>query len=193
MNKEKTLIVLGDSPFLGTIQGKLQRVLEMYPSIGINVVIEKYKTKFHIFQDFRIAPIADKHPEIPSITTNAAKKAMKKDNCELVDSFGFSFKKHTSNDIIKDGKLAWCSFTHDYAVSWAIWKGYENVVLIGAADFVDGPHHTLGGAFRYSIPLSKESIQFLSEVCTKRINIYTCNPKSSLKVPRVTLDDLLLG
>ena len=193
MNKEKTLIIVGDSPFLGTIQGKLQQVLELYPSAGINATIVKHKTMFHVFQDYRMAPIANKFPDITSVTTTKIKGLITKENCEYIDSYPFSFDKNTYNDIIKNGRLAWCNFTHDYAVSWAIWKGYERVVLVGAADFVDGPHYTLGGAFRYSKPLSRESIKFLSEVCPHRIEVLTCNPKSSLKVPTVSVDDLLLN
>ena len=192
MDKSNTLIVLGDSPFLGEIQDKLKYVLNLYPSVGINVVIIKYPTTYHIFQDFRIAYVANKYPQIKSITTRATAPLITKENKEIADSYSFSFEKDTSKDIIKDGKLAWFGFTHDYAISWAIWKGFKNAILIGAADFIKGPHHTLGGDFIFSEKLSEKSIKFISEICTERINVYTCNPDSALKVPRITIDDLLV-
>ena len=192
MDKENTLILVGDSPFLGSVQGKLQQVLKLYPSMGINATIVKHKTDFHVFQDYRMARIANRFPEIKSVTSTKSKGLVTKENCEYVDSYPFSFDRNTYEDIIKDGKLAWCNFTHDYAVSWAVYKGYKRVVLIGAADFIPGPHYTLGGDFRYSGPLHRESIKYLSEVCPHKIEVLTCNPKSSLKVPRIPIDDLLI-
>lgn len=191
MDKKDTLILLGDSPFLGDVQDKLPFLLSMYPSMGINVVILKYHTMYHVFQDSRIAEVADQFPNIKTVTTRAGGNLIKKDNKELVDSFSFSLTFHTSDDIIKDGKLGWCGFTHDYAVSWAIWKGFRRVVLVGASDFVKGPHYTLGGDFKVSSRSQRDSTTFISEFCSKRIEVLTCNPKSSLSVPRIKIDELL--
>lgn len=191
MNNAETLIVLGDSPYLGEIQGNLRYLIDLYPSIGINVVIIKYPTKFHIFQDFRISYVANQYPDICSITTRATAPLITKENKEIIDSYPYSFEKNTSDDIIKDGKLAWFGFTHDYAVSWGIWKGFKRIILVGAADFIKGPHHTLGGDFKFSQALADKSIKFISEVCSKKADIYTCNPASALRVPRIKLEDLL--
>ena len=49
-------------------------------------------------------------------------------------------KKIQKKDLIKDRKLAWCGFTHDYAISYCIVKGYKNIVLAGASDFIGGGH-----------------------------------------------------
>ena len=192
MCHEETLILLGDSPFLTEIQDKILYVLNRFPSMGINAAVLKYPVKYHVFSDLRVAYLSNKFPNVMSVTNKACGSLLKKDAKELIDSYSFSIKEGTSSDIIKGDKLAWCGFTHDYAVSWAIWKGFKKVILIGAADFVKGNHHVLGGSFKFSEVLAKNSIKFLSDICSEKIEIMTCNPDSVLRIPRISIEDLLI-
>lgn len=188
---ENTVIIVGDSPFLSTIDDKMHYLLEKYNSIGINNSIKLYNVKEHIFQDEKFIGLTNKYPEIKAVTLYTYGD-MIKSNKELYDSFAFDFKKDTEKDLIKDRKLAWCGFTHDYAISYCIVKGYKNIVLAGASDFIGGGHFATNEDFNYAEKLKRYSKRFIEEVCTKRASIYTLNPDSFLEeLPRISIDELL--
>lgn len=86
--------------------------------------------------------------------------------------------------------LHYCGFTHDVAVSFCIQQGYKNIVLVGAADFTNY-HYDDNKPFIRSKRLEENSIRFLEDVCAKHCNLYTINPNSKLKVPRITIGELI--
>ncbi len=188
---ENVAVIVGDSPFIEEIQDKLSYLLNRYFSLGINNIIKKYETNIHLFQDIPFCSLTNKYPQMKTVAPYVHGDLITKDNKELIDSYSFDFKKDKAQDIYKDGKLAWCGFTHDYAVSYCIMKGYKNIILIGAADFIRGKHFMTEDVFSPSDILAEKSKRFIEEICTQRINIYTCNPESTLKVPRISLDELL--
>ena len=190
-DKGNTIIILGDSPFLGTVEDKLSYILEKYTSIGINRVICKFKTSLHIFTDERIASVANKYTDISTISLYYHGDLIRKANKELIDTYAFKYRENTIEDIYKDGKLAWCGFTHDYAISYCIHKGWKNIILIGAADFMQGKHYTNTDVFNPNGKLIIKSKQFIEEICTKKADIVTCNPESFLSIPRINIDELL--
>ena len=110
---------------------------------------------------------------------------------ELYDSYAYNFKKDNAKNIIKDRKLAWCGFTHDYAISYCIIKGYSRIILAGAADFIEGKHYSTDEEFRYSEKLKNMSKRFIEEICSQRASIFTLNPDSFLNIPRITISELL--
>jgi len=189
---EKTVLIIGDSPFLGEIEGSLHYTIERYPSIGINNAVRKYAVSTHIFQDEKFVDLTNQYKDIKTVAPSWYGDMIQKKNKELIGSYPFKFKENTADDIVKDGVLAWCGFTHDYAISYCIMKGYENVFLIGAADFTGNTHYLTEEEFKYSEKLKEQSKKFIEEICTQRINIFTCNPKSYLEVPRVSIDTLLI-
>ena len=191
LSTKDTVVILGDSPFLTIIETKISYVLDKFFSIGINRVINKFCTSYHICADEKIIPVANTHPMIPTVSLYRHGDMIRKDRKELIDTYSFNFSKDTERDIIKGNKLAWCGFTHDYAISYCICKGWKNVILIGAADFTEGKHYSNTDKFNPSAKLVEQSKRFIEEVCIKRINIYTCNPYSKLKVPQIDIDDLL--
>ena len=186
-----TVLIIGDSPFLGEVEGQLHYLLEKYPSIGINHTMERYKINTHIFQDIKFINLTNQYPEVKTVAPAWYGDMLQKENKELIGSYPFIFGEDTEEDIVKDGKLAWCGFTHDYAISYCIMKGYKNVILIGTADFTGNKHYLTNEEFEYSEKLKLQSKRFIEEVCSKRINIRTCNPGSFLAIPRVTADSLL--
>ena len=188
---EDTVLIIGDSPFLKEIEELLAYAIARYPSLGMNVIVKKYKTNVHIFQDSLFIPLTNSLKETKTITLQQYGDLIRKENKELHDSFSFDFKKDTPQSIVKGDKLAWCGFTHDYAISYCIYKGYKNIILIGAADFVQGPHYVHGDAFKYSNILKENSKKFIEEYCTKKANIYTCNPASYLNIQRIDINILL--
>ena len=187
----KTVVIIGDSPFLGEIEQHIHYVLEQYPSIGINNALRLYNVSTHIFQDMQFIPLTNSYPDVKTVSLYKYGDLIRKKNKELLDSYTYNFKMNSTQDILKDGKLAWCGFTHDYAISYCIIKGYKNIVLIGAADFIAGKHYATDEDFKYSEKLKQNSKRFIEEVCTQRANILTCNPNSTLEVPRISIDKFL--
>lgn len=182
---DKIVFIIGDSPFLGEIEDKIHYITEKYPSIGINNAIRKYHISTHIFQDMKFAKLTNLYPEVKTVAPAWYGDLIQKDNKELIASYTFDCKGGTEEDIIKDDKLAWCGFTHDYAISYCILKGYDKIILMGAADFTGNKHYLTEEEFNYSEKLKYNSKKFIEEVCSKKAQIMTCNPNSILSVPRV--------
>ena len=183
---DKTVFIIGDSPFLGEIEDKIHYITEKYPTIGINNAIRKYSISTHIFQDMRFIGLTNSYPEIKTVAPYQWGDLIQKDNKELLESFTFDFKKDTEKDIVKDGKLAWYGFTHDYALSYCIMKGFSKIILMGTADFTGNKHYLTEEEFKYSEKLKLGSKRFIEDICSKKAEILTCNPNSILEIPRVT-------
>ena len=190
---ENTIFIIGDSPFLGEIEDKIHYITEKYPTMGINNAIRKYDVSIHIFQDMKFVKLTNSYPEVKTVAPAWYGDLVQKENKELIESYTFNFKTNTEEDIIKDGKLAWCGFTHDYAISYCIYKGHKNIVLVGAADFTGNKHYLTEEEFKYSEKLKLQSKKFIEEICSKKANISTCNPDSKLEIPRITNYIELLG
>lgn len=190
--EERTMIIVGDSPFMQTAEGKVQYLLSRYESMGINNAVVKYPVKIHVFQDMPFILMTNKFPEVKTVTLNAYGDMIQKSNKELYDSFGFNFNIHTDKDLFKDGKLAWCGFTHDYAITYSIHKGYQRIILLGAADFSGTTHYSTGTKFNYSEDLKWKSKRFIEKICSKHAQLLTCNPDSYLEIPRISIDELLI-
>lgn len=187
----KRAIILGDSPFLGEVEGVVQYVLDRYYSLGINRVIFKFRTNGHVFVDSFLLRVTNMHPELFTVSLYKYGDLVNKENKELFDTFPYDF---TSNDgeLRKGNKLAWCGFTHDYALSYLITKGYDDIILIGAADFVKGPHYSNPYELKCAESLKLNSKRFVEEICSKYALIRTCNPDSILEIPRIEINELLI-
>lgn len=182
---DKTIFIIGDSSFLGEIEDKIHYITEKYPTIGINNAVRKYKVSTHVFQDIKFVDLTNQYPEVKTVTIPAWGDMIIKDNKELYDSFTFNFKVNTKDDAVKNNRLAWCGFTHDYAISYCIMKGYSRIILVGAADFTGNKHYLTDEEFKYSEKLKYNSKRFIEKVCLNRVNIMTCNPNSILVIPKV--------
>lgn len=188
---KKPILIIGDSPFLGEIENKLHYLLELYPSLGINNAIRRYNIQSHIFQDMKFVTLTNRYSEIKTVSLFMYGDAIQKENKELIDSYTFNFKKDTCADLLKGSRLAWCGFTHDYAISYCITKGYTDIILAGTADFIGKQHYITSEIFSPSEKLVRLSKKFIEEICTQRANIYTLNPNSSLDIPKIDIDSLL--
>ena len=185
-----TVLIIGDSPFLGVLEEQIEYLLDKYPSIGINNIITKYKISTHIFQDDKFIFLSNMYSEVKRVTLYSYGDLVLPEK-ELFNSYTYNFKKNTPDEILLNGNLAWCGFTHDYAISYAITKGYKNIVLVGAADFTQGKHYATDEEFKYSEKLKKASKQFIENITSKRALVTTLNPNSILEIPRVSVEDLL--
>lgn len=192
MEVEDTVILLGDSPFLSEISDTLYYVLDKFTSVGINRAVSKFNVTYQVFVDERMIPLANSYCDISAISLSRHGELIKTKEKELYDSYSFNLKSNTAEELLKDGKLAWCGFTHDFALSYLITKGWKNIVLVGAADMNMGAsHYSVNMAFLPNDKLIKKSKKFIEEFCAKRANIFTCNPNSVLSVPRINLEELL--
>ncbi len=185
---EDTIVILGDSPFLQDIESRIPLILNKYTSIGINTILSRYKTTYHAYIHYGMVHYTNDRHEIGIICPNYLSDRVRKDNVEYFDIFQFNIFK--DKEIYQDGKLAWGGYTHDYAVSYCIHKGWKNVILLGAADFVKGEHYSRPDKFIFSNKTKADSLRFL-KFCNKKANIYTCNPESELEINKIDINMLL--
>ena len=89
----ETVLIIGDSPFLGEIEGQVHYLLEKYPSIGINHALTKYNVKTHIFQDMRFIELTNQYPEVKTVAPAWYGDMVQKENKELIGSYPFIFGK----------------------------------------------------------------------------------------------------
>ena len=188
----KRVILLGDSPFIAEVEGKIKYVLERYYSMGINRIITKLQTNAHVFVDPFILPLSNQYSELFTLSLARYGDLITKQNKVLFNTFSFDFKKNSEKDLKKNNELAWCGFTHDFALSYLITEGYDDIVLIGAADFTSGAHYSNPYDLVCSEKLKEKSKKFIEEVCCKRAAIRTCNFNSYLDIPRISIDELLI-
>lgn len=189
----KRAILLGDSPFIREVEDKVQYALERYYSAGINRIVTKFRTNAHIFVDLDLSLIklTNRYPELFTISLKKYGDLIMKKNKKLIDTYAYNFEEDIEKDLYVEDKLAWCGFTHDYALSYLITEGYNDIVLLGTADFITGAHYSSLHNLKCSQKLINDSKNFIENVCRKRACIRTCNPNSSLNVPRISMDELL--
>jgi hypothetical protein len=199
----KVALILGDSPIIQTIEKYIPNLLFLYPSIGINRIIRKFQTTKHIFVDDRILPVTNEFPNMPVITIkqNGSKVNKPKELKELINVYSphnNSFVKTINTDNIEvensKGELLWYGFSHDYAISYLIRKGYDMIVLVGTADFIDGNHYVANQEyFQRSNRLQNYSKQYIEYVNENIIPIYTINPNPIINIPTITIEELITG
>lgn len=188
----KRAILLGDSPFLKEVEGKVQYILDRWYSVGINRVIYKFRTNAHVFVDAFILPMTNERQDLFTISLAKYKNMIPKPNKALYNTYTFNLKKNGLKDLKKDDHLAWCGFTHDYALSYLITEGYDDIILLGTADFSSNSHYSNPYDLVCSEKLKLVSKRFIEEVCSKGALIRTCNPNSILDIPRIMVEDLLI-
>ena len=191
----KTALIIGDSPIVKKVEYELPYILNKYFSLGINRIVRQYQTSKHIFLDVVMAHMTNEYPSIPAITLSKYDNIVNKEK-ELINTFSNEFDFYGKfvdfRCVNENQELAWCGFTHDYAISYLVSKGYENIVLIGAADFVKGGHYINNNiAFISSDKLQRQSKQFIECVHNNYATIYTINENTPLDINYISVDDLM--
>ena len=185
-------VIIGDSPFLREVEDKVNYVAERYFSLGINRAINFFKVQNHIFTDFSMLGITNKYYDVHTISLLTYGDLVRKRSKELINTFTYK-----GDYVIKNSKghLAWCGFTHDYAISYCISKGAKEIYLIGAADFEGLNHYSSETEFKRSSILQQQSINFIKDCANQYVDIFTCNPNSVLEEPyikHVSIEELLV-
>ena len=180
-------IILGDSPFLNEVENTLHYVLEKYYVLGINYVITKCRADMHVFTDVNVVPLTNKYYDLNTLTLYSYGDMIRKRQKTLINTFTYKGDYCWKSD----DKLAWCGFTHDYAISYLISQGCKEIILLGAADFINGNHYTHNWQFKRSIKLQEASADFIKDCCNMYADIKTCNPNSILDIPYIPIEELL--
>lgn len=197
MDITKTALILGDSPLLQQYEQYIPKLLTLYFSMGINRIITRYTTSVHIFTDGKIVPLTNAYKDIPTVTIKKYGDLITDKEKELIDVFAnktTNFHKDLENiEVIRNNELAWCGFTHDYAISYLLYKHYDNIVLVGAADFINGPHYSNTENFKRAERLQNHSIQFINEVNNKYAKVFTLNQNPLHNATPITVEELIQG
>lgn len=188
---DRGVIILGDSPFIKKVENKIEYVLDRYYSIGINNVITKYYTNAHIFVDRPFIALTNTYIG-KTISLKSYENFIHKDDKELFELYPIKLDEFNAQSILSEDKIEWCGFTHDFAISYCIKKGYKKIILLGTGDFASGSHYSTPYTFKYSSLCRNKSKRFIEEYASKVAEIVTCNPDSALNIPKVNIDDLLV-
>lgn len=180
-------IILGDSPFLKEVEDVLHYVLDKNYVLGINCVITKCRADVHVFSDINLIPLTNNYPNLETLTLCPYGDIIRKPKKTLINTFTYN----GDYCIKKDNKFAWCGFTHDYVISYLISKGYKEIILLGAADFINGSHYTHDWKFKRSDILQEKSIGFIEDCANMYADIKTCNPNSPINIPHIKIEELL--
>lgn len=159
----QTVLIFGRSPFMKQIN-----IAELlgFTTVGINYV-DNIPFNYVAYCD-KLKPADLKINPSSVILTHPKNKA--REPVEYYKYFGWRF-------------------THDFVLSWLIYKA-KNVVLIGCADFDGDKHYNTADLFKPSEKNIQRSIEAIENYYSKYYNLYTLNPKSRLKIPRITIEDL---
>jgi len=171
-------------------------LVDIYPSIAINSTATVVKSKYCAFLDDFKHFINSVPLSTELITLEKYIVLSERWTGHFYETFRPSKVDSSKGLVVQDGKLAYFGFTHDMCISWAILKGYKNIVLIGAADFDTESYADIPNLVKYSPLFNRDkgvqdsSIDAINNLYTKYINIFTINDNSMLRVPRVTIDEL---
>lgn len=195
LNPKETLILVGKSPILDDpeVNSALRKALLKYTSIGINQASYLFKTNYFAFVDSDLKHYYNViHPNTKIITIPL--NVTSQFDCECCEIFT---PKKDEDCLIKEGRLAYCGFTHDMCLSWAYSKGFKNVILFGVADFTkDNYSARCNNLFHCKQEFTpadvaiSSSANYINTVFSKYLNIYTVNPNSLLSIPRISLEDI---
>ena len=196
---DKTLILFGRSPFINSISDYIPELCEKYHTMGCNYFVNSFPmVEYVIFYD-------DLVPDVQTYTkivTNLAYYYDKSKKCyELLRTHGscefYKIKRDCDKFSKKPNTLHFCIHTPSMALNWAWFKGYKNVVIAGIDLTLENRLHfdkdTTPDAD--SNDFNKPAIQIarnhLENIATRHLNVYQLNPDSDLKIPKITIKDLL--
>ena len=180
-----SIIIIGRSEIVKEV-ANLNAISELFTTLAINNLNPNLHPTYTMFLDKNVQVLENIRENKISTTVLTSV-----DNVNLLTegmrSKVFSVKPVGFNCTTPytGAQLHYCGFTHDLAVSFAIQQGFKNVILLGAADFTKS-HYDNTWDFTYSENLKRQSVYFLSAVCTKYCNLFTMNPNSVLNVLRIT-------
>lgn len=193
---DKTLILFGRSPFINEISDYIPELCEKYHTIGCNYFVNTFpEVEWVIFYDDLVPDVKQYHKIVTNVKylgNSACNSILKTNYCEL-----YRIKKNGDRFSKKQNNLHFCIHTPSMALNWAWLKGFKNVVIAGIDLTLENRLH-----FDKDTTPDADSNDFnngaityarnhIENVATKYLNIYQLNPNNDLKIPKITLKDLL--
>jgi len=174
--------------FIEEVKKYIPHLIKSYDTLGINSFYESYPDiKAVIFYDKDAAPKKQIDNLIITDRKNQDVVANQK-NVEL-----FEVVTNRCEFSLKQGIINFYYFTSSMAINYAFLKGYKNVVLCGI-DLMDNLHFDdKNHKPNIADGIMQQTKKHMEDVCLKYINLFQLNPKSDLKIPKISIDELLKG
>lgn len=181
------LIIFGRSPYINEIKEFIPELIKKHTTIGINYFCNTFPDVDYVcFYDNIIPDV--KHSTIITSYKNAEKEPR-----NLIYSHPYELyhiKKDDGTFSEEPSTLNFCVHTPSMALNWAYLKGYKDVVLAGV-DLIPNTKHFDSVKLIFpqeSIDLARKHLE---TVVPKYLNVYQLNPNSYLKLPKISMEELL--
>lgn len=198
LERDKTLILFGRSPFINDISQYIPTLCQKYHTMGCNYFCDSFpQVEYVIFFDDLVPKVCPHHTIITNIEYAQNRNAEcyellnSHPQCELykiVRLYAFSQKP---------GELHMCIHTPSLGLNWAYLKGFKNVVLAGIDLTLQNILHfdkdTTPDADSHDFNQSAiiHARLHLEKIASAYLNIFQLNPDSDIKIPKITISDLL--
>lgn len=181
------LIIFGRSPFINEIRDEIPLLIKKHTTMGINYVCNTFPDVDYVMYYDNI------RPNVKNSTIITSFKNAEKENADLIYAHKYElYNIRRNGDTFSEEPtfLHFCVHTPSMALNWAYLKGYKDVVLAGI-DLIPNTLH-----FDENKPIFEEKTiitarNHLENVATKYLNIYQLNPNSDLKLPKISMEELL--
>ena len=202
-NYEDTLILFGRSPFINEIKEDIPKLIQKYHTMGCNFFCDTFpEVEYCIFYD-DICPKV--RPETTIVTNirhlkNARKRSHKLCTEHYNNAEFYTIVSSKNADFpfssIK-GVLHFYLHTPSIAFNWAWKKGFKNVIIAGidldinAMEHFDADYTPDKDKCDFKVSTNTNARLHLTKTVTKYLNVYQLNPKSTIEIPKVTMEELL--
>lgn len=181
------LIIFGRSPYINEIKDYIPELIKKHTTMGINYFCNTYPNVDYVcFYDNIL-------PNVGHSTIITSYKNAEKEPRNLIYSHPYELYhiiKDNEKFSTEKGILNFCMHTPSMALNWAYLKGYKEVVLAGI-DLIPNTKHFDDDKVCLSESSMETARKHLENVATKYLKIYQLNPNSDLKLPKITMEELL--
>lgn len=191
---KNTVILFGRSMFINQIREYIPDLIKHYHTIGCNQFVNSYPDVENVifYDDIPKINVTEKNKVIADVRLINNKKSIAYEwlnahkNKELYLCINNKF-------IFENGDSKLCFFFHTptMALNWSYRKGYKNVVLAGIDLTSDTRHFDCDYQACWTEKRLLQARNHLEKVCTRYLNVYQLNPDSDLKIPKISIKDLL--
>ena len=197
-----TLILFGRSPYINEIKEDIPTLISKWHTMGCNYFCETFpQVEYCVFNDEispKVAPSTTivsnvEYYKDPRRHNNLLCRQHPKKQLYVINKSrdmyeGFAKSKH---------KLNFYLHTPSIALNWA-WKNeFKTVILAGIDLNINAMQHFDANstpdrdACNFKEYTCINARKYLTEVCTKYLDIYQLNPNSDIELPKVNIKDLL--
>jgi len=187
--RDDTLILFGRSPFINEIRDKIPLLIEKYHTMGVNYFCDTFPdVEYVIFYD-------DILPKVKNSTIITNEKNLEGESAALINEHThetYYVKKDYWSYSTDKRILHFCVHTPSMGLNWAYQKGFKRVILAGI-DLIPDTKHFDSEKKIFPNQSIEEARKNLEEIAPQYLEIYQLNPDSYLKLPKITIEELLNG